>query len=44
MKVKTVGPSKDPVMLITEFLECMEKHAAAREEQRAKELEEEWQL
>ena len=36
------GPSKDPVMLIAEFLEHMEKHVAAREVQHAKELEEEW--
>ena len=41
VKVETVGPSKDPAMLIAEFLERMEKRAVAREEQRAKELEEE---
>ena len=44
VKVETAGPSKDPAVLITEFLEHMEKRAVAREEQRAKELEEEWQL
>ena len=44
VKVETAGPSKDPAMLIAEFLECMEQCAVAREEQRAKELEEEWRL
>ena len=44
MKVEMAGPSKDPAMLIAEFLERMEQRAVAREEQRAKELEEEWQL
>ena len=39
-----VGLSKDPAMLIAEFLEHMEKRVVAREEQRAKELEEEWRL
>ena len=42
MKVEMAGPSKDPVMLIAEFLEHMEKCAVAREEVWAKELEEEW--
>ena len=44
VKAEMVGLSKDPVMLIAEFLEHMEKRAVAREEQCAKELEEEWQL
>ena len=44
VKVEMAGPSKDPAMLIAEFLERMEKRAVAREEQCAKELEEEWQL
>ena len=44
VKVEMVGSSKDPAMLIAEFLECMEQCAVAREEQRAKELEEEWRL
>ena len=44
VKAEMVGLSKDPVMLIAEFLECMEQRAVAREEQRAKELEEEWRL
>ena len=44
VKVETAGPSKDPAVLIAEFLEHMEKHAVAREKMRAKELEEEWWL
>ena len=47
-----MGSSKDPAMLIAEFLERMEQHAVAREEQhavareeqRAKELKEERRL
>ena len=44
VKVEMVGPSKDPAMLIAEFLGRMEKCAVVREKQRAKELEEEWRL
>ena len=39
VKAEMVGLSKDPVMLIAEFLEHMEKCAVAREEMCAKELE-----
>ena len=40
VNVETVGPSKDPAVLIAEFLECTEKHTVAREEM----LEEERRL
>ena len=44
MKVETAGSLEGPAVLIAEFLECMEKHAVAREKMCAKELEEEQQL